>query len=37
MLQLPKGKYTVEFLFYYPNEDGEILEDTIEMNFEVVE
>lgn len=37
MLQLPEGKYTVEFLFYYPNEDGEIVEDTIEMNFEVEE
>ena len=36
MLQLPKGKYTVEFLFYYPNEDGEIVDNTIEMNFEVV-
>lgn len=36
MLQLPVGIYTVEFLFYYPNIDGEIVEDSLEMNFEVV-
>ena len=35
-LKLPTGKYTAEFLFYYPNENGEIVNDTIEMDFEIV-
>ena len=35
-LTLPSGKYTAEFLFYYPNEDGTIITDVIEKDFEVV-
>jgi hypothetical protein len=34
--KLPIGKYTAEFLFYYPNEDDEIDNDTIEVDFEIV-
>ncbi|WP_148401699.1 hypothetical protein [Clostridium sp. Marseille-P299] len=33
---LPAGKYLAEFIYRYPNDDGNIVSDTIEINFEVV-